>query len=112
MPPKFAVTEWNVYERTLSDMPRTNNNLEGFHNGLQKSVAQTHPNLWTLVSGLMKEESLARAKLAQYEQGILVKRIPKASEALKSMVQRYDPRDKMRYLRSVVHSLKHYYSTT
>ena len=32
--PMFAIAEWNVMEHTLQNMPRTNNNVEGFHSAL------------------------------------------------------------------------------
>jgi hypothetical protein len=65
--PKFAIHEWNVLGRLKEGSPRTNNNLEGFHNALNSSITQTHPNIWTLIKGLMSEEHLAAAKVAEVE---------------------------------------------
>ena len=42
---------WNVYERTLNDLPNTNNSIEEFHNALQNSVTNTHPNWYMEITG-------------------------------------------------------------
>jgi hypothetical protein len=31
--PMFALTQWNVHDRTMDGMPRTSNNIEGWHFG-------------------------------------------------------------------------------
>ena len=46
----------------LMDMPRTNNGYEGFHNAIKSSITNVHPNLWTLIGALKKEEVEDRIK--------------------------------------------------
>ena len=48
--PTFPVGLWNVFEQTVNNLPNTNNSVEGFHNALQSSVTNTHPNIWKLIS--------------------------------------------------------------
>ena len=48
---RFSHDMWNVYQRTLQELPRTNNNIDGWHRGFQ-SLITTTPNqqiLWSMV---------------------------------------------------------------
>ena len=67
--PFFPIDSWNVCFRTETDMPRTNNHLEGYHNALQSSLSCTHPNLWKLIAALKREEQLAQLKKMEFDRG-------------------------------------------
>ncbi|RNA06718.1 hypothetical protein BpHYR1_009221 [Brachionus plicatilis] len=54
--PRFPINLWNCYSRTKSGLPRTTNNLEGWHNALQSSI-RTHPHLLSLIDSLKLEQS-------------------------------------------------------
>ncbi|RNA00588.1 hypothetical protein BpHYR1_016467 [Brachionus plicatilis] len=54
--PRFDRELWNVYSRTCNGRPRTNNNLEGWHNALQ-STMKSHPHLLSLITSLKLEQS-------------------------------------------------------
>jgi hypothetical protein len=43
--PSYPIETWNVQERTLAGMPRTNNPVEGFHNGYRSSLGGTNPTI-------------------------------------------------------------------
>ena len=43
--PLFSGEMWNMYNRTRNHLPRTNNNVEGWHNGLQAHINACHPSL-------------------------------------------------------------------
>ena len=62
MEPIFAIASWNVRERVISHLPRSNNNLEGLHNALQYSLSCQHPSIWKLIETLKKEEAIAVKK--------------------------------------------------
>ena len=40
----------------LDQLANTSNGVEGFHNALQASVTNAHPNLWKLINVLKNEE--------------------------------------------------------
>ena len=50
----FKIDEWNHFDH---DGPRTNNNLEGFHNKLRTCVE--HPNIFAACDILKSEENIA-----------------------------------------------------
>lgn len=62
--PRFSTEWWNVSSRVESDLPRTSNDLEGFHNGLGHSIKVDHPNVWILIKQLKQETVFTLTALA------------------------------------------------
>ena len=60
--PTFAISLWNQYNRVLENMPRTNNHLEGWHNGFNTLVNCSHPNIYSFLNCLKDEQSLVDFK--------------------------------------------------
>lgn len=54
-PGLFALDLWNVYELTLELFPRTNNNVEGWHNAIE-SLFGIHPNIFKFIEGIKLEQ--------------------------------------------------------
>jgi hypothetical protein len=54
--PLFAIVQWNVYDRTMDGMPRTSNNVEGWHFGFAGMVFK-HPHLLALIDAIKLEQS-------------------------------------------------------
>ena len=84
--PTFSIESWNVYSRILSELPITNNCVEGVHNALQSSFTNKHPNLWKLVEGLKREVSSAKEKLADLEHGEGTYRKKKYKDSFKKKI--------------------------
>ena len=63
--PLFKSQLWNMYTRTRDELPRTNNNLEGWHRGFQCHINASHPNFWRFLNVLKSEQNLTRVKVAQ-----------------------------------------------
>lgn len=52
----FPLIMWNQY-CSKGDNIRTNNHLEGWHNGLNQHMLQKHPNIYKLINILKNEQS-------------------------------------------------------
>ena len=50
---------WNYFESAKQSMPKTNNAVEGWHNGFESTVDSTHPNLFRFLEALYREQVLA-----------------------------------------------------
>ena len=88
-------------------MPRTNNSLEGFHSALSNGE-QPHPNIWKLIHRLMKEEVLSQTKVLQMERGdekYTSSKYKKINKHLEQIVKRYNPDDKLTFLRLIAYNL-------
>ena len=55
-PPRFPIQTWNVYQRTLDSLNRTNNTPEGWNRRFNTIIGKKHPNLYACLSSLQDEE--------------------------------------------------------
>ena len=60
--PLFDRMLWNQYDAVLAGLPRSNNLVEGWHNGFQTLIGTSNPTLWTFLTALKKEENLTFTK--------------------------------------------------
>ena len=47
--PIFDTFLWNQYDAVLAGLPRSNNLVEGWHNGFQTLFGTSNPKLWTFL---------------------------------------------------------------
>ena len=62
---RIPLQYWNMHGITR----RTNNNLEGWHSGLKKSVGKSHANIYEFASKLLLEHESSVTMLAQIGAG-------------------------------------------
>ena len=63
--PMFPAEIWGTYDRTVNQLPRTNNHLEAWHKRFQNTCGFSHPNIWKFLNVLKNEESLIHAEYQQ-----------------------------------------------
>ena len=95
-------------------MPHTNNYIEGFHNALKTSVTNVHPNIWTLITALKKEEVLSTTIITHFNRGDTItkkKKYRDTDQRIRRLLEQYDPPispNKLQYLRGIAYSLKQF----
>ncbi|XP_042143102.1 uncharacterized protein LOC121833694 [Ixodes scapularis] len=107
-PALFPHDFWSCYERITEGLPRTNNHVESWHNAFQKSLGLHHPDTYKLVAAFLREQSLTEQKLADVLRGE-PQRSSKATyvrvaKNLSKLVEEYDQRCMLEYLRGVAQS--------
>ena len=93
--PRFSHDMWNVYQRTLQELPRTNNNIEGWHRGFQSLIGSCHPNIWIFHGKLKRQQSLHHIQLTQILAGDVIpqqKKYQDAASRVLHLVQNYGNR--------------------
>ncbi|CAF5100221.1 unnamed protein product [Rotaria sp. Silwood1] len=55
--PKFSLQLWNMYERVIHDLPRSNNSIEGWHHAFNNRVSIKHPSIVKLTKCILREQS-------------------------------------------------------
>ena len=55
--PLFPPQLWNVYDRIIRDLPRSNNSIEGWHQAFNRRVSLKHPTLPKLANCILREQS-------------------------------------------------------
>ena len=68
-PPFFPMVLWNMLNRTAEELPRTNNNIEAWHNSFQANVSSTHPTFRKFLDLLLREEWTVRVRMLQNQAG-------------------------------------------
>ena len=99
--PQFEIEQWNCLNRTIQGLPRTNNNLEGWHYALQYTI-KTHPNLLYLVNSLKLKQSNTKNLYIQLSTGLVNKRkmgYIVLEEKLNQAILGYNQSDIMSYLK-------------
>jgi len=69
-PVLFPVTLWNCFKYIFENIPRTNNSVEGWHNGFESSLNACHPTIWKCIDSFKKEESLIKLQTEQLIAGM------------------------------------------
>ena len=107
--PVFPLPLWNMVDRVHAGLPRTNNNIEGWHRHMDASVGCHHPSIWTFLDVLKKEQALNRINILQIIAGEgppPQRRIYRnITQRLETLVAAYDNRPRLEFLRSVAHNL-------
>jgi hypothetical protein len=75
--PRFSISSWNLHQRVLLKLPRTNNAIESWHSRLKADVKK-EITLNRLINLLREEQSKTDTTVMSIELGIR-KRRPKAS---------------------------------
>jgi hypothetical protein len=106
--PIFASTLWNVNQRVVESLPRTNNSVEGWHCGFQSSLQCSHPTLWKLLEQLKRENELHKLTVVQLLSGQTYrpKRVYRiTNERISNVVADYGNRTFIEFLRGIAHNL-------
>ena len=96
---------WNVYDRVISNLPRSNNSVEGWHNAFATRVAIAHPTIKKLAEKIRSEQSKFEVDIAQLLQGQQPKpkkaRYRKLDERIARLVADYNPTQISEYLKNI-----------
>ena len=103
--PRFPIELWNQYLRVITNLPRSNNNIEGWHNAFNNVVGFAHPTPTKLARKLQQEQHSTQLLRRQLELGVPAgkkkKMYIRINEALCTMVSDYINRDPIVYLADI-----------
>ena len=110
-PALFPPELWNMYQRVLDDLPRTNNGCEGINDGLNRLAGAAHLTLSKIVDVFKLNNNLNELELSQLE----ANRPPKKKRTkyaeldarIKIAVSGYQSPPTIEYLRKVAVLLKY-----
>lgn len=97
---------WNQYDSALTKSHRTNNVSEGWHNRFRTVVGRTHPDLYTAIGEIQKEQGYMEICLTELAMGKKVKAAPAKKwvdrqTRLESIASEYNQRPLLEYLKTV-----------
>ena len=105
--PLFPISMWNMRERVVEGLPRTNNSVEGWHNVFQSSVGCHHPTIYSLVEHFRREQDHIEQKISRIHAGLTNN--PPSSKAkyvqltrrLSAIIPTYSTRELKDYLSAI-----------
>ncbi|CAF1652774.1 unnamed protein product, partial [Didymodactylos carnosus] len=67
--PLFNIDFWNIRNRVLNNTHKTNNNVEAWHQKMNSAFLRNHPNLWTFLEKLIKQENILHTDIIKAKSG-------------------------------------------
>lgn len=87
---------------TYSGIPRTNNNIEGWHNGLNSFMGCQHPKFYKFLKYLIKEQDIQDLNIIQINAGEVPQKMRSKYERLDNrlfnLVSSYDEKTEKSFL--------------
>ncbi|CAF4396253.1 unnamed protein product [Rotaria sp. Silwood2] len=86
--PQFSIQTWNVYDRVLQDLPRSNNSIEGWHRAFNNRVSIKHPSITKLAKCILREQAKFEIDIERIRVGQQAKAKKKIYATLDSRLKR------------------------
>ncbi|XP_030072563.1 FLYWCH-type zinc finger-containing protein 1 [Microcaecilia unicolor] len=108
--PCYPISVWNVCNRVMDGLPRTNNSVEAWHRSFQQTVDCHHPSIFKLVDHFRREQDRTEIEISRYLAGF---RHPECSKSkyvqldkrLRALVSTYNVDDIVMFLKNVAVNL-------
>ena len=111
--PCYPIEHWNSFSRVMSNIPRTTNHVEGWHNGFNSIIAKIHPTIWHFIDAIKLDQSLKRVDILH-----IINNTPQTPEPkrkrdqiaqLQSIASAYDDKiykNKINYVKAMANCMK------
>ena len=114
IPPRYPPTLWNQHTAALTNSHKTNNVSEGWHNRFRVLVGKHHPDLYSALNEIKKEQAAIKVPIAELSWGKKVQNLPKRKwtqlqERIRIITAGYDEckndHDEIGFLRALAHNI-------
>ena len=68
--PRFSIEMWNQFDQTLSEMPRTNNSVGGWHRGFEFLFSKKNSTIWDVLRAFQRDETISRKVIQDLRSGV------------------------------------------
>ncbi|CAF3943882.1 unnamed protein product [Rotaria sp. Silwood1] len=72
--PRFSLQLWNIYDRVIQDLPRSNNAINDWHHAFNNQVSIKHPAITKLAKCILREQARFEIDIARLRAGELPKK--------------------------------------
>ncbi|CAF4657391.1 unnamed protein product [Rotaria socialis] len=103
--PQFDHKLWNIHDRVVATVPRSNSSVEGWHNAFASRVAISHPTIVKLGEKIRREQSKFEVDMTKILQGHNIKTkkacYRKLDERITRLVNSFDPTQLDQFLKNM-----------
>ena len=93
--PNFPIPIWNVYDRVMKNLARSNNSLESWHKSFSQDI-NSHPNINKLIRHFIREQHLTEVNFQQIRSGVIFERLKvevNRDNAIKDLFKDYNKKN-------------------
>ena len=114
VPPRYPPPLWNQHEAARNKSHRSNNASEGWHNRFRVVVGKHHPDLYSALTEIQKEQADTEIALAELSLGRRVKQAPRRkwvelNTRIQNISEQYetykDNNEVLAYLKAIGHNI-------
>ncbi|XP_003738220.1 uncharacterized protein LOC100898192 [Galendromus occidentalis] len=106
--PRFPISIWNVYERTIQGCHRTNNHAEAANRRIQTEFNMDHPSIWMFIDALKRSQKNRDFEYESLVAGAAgpttLKKYEVANRNTLRLVSSYTTRTTMSFLRGITYN--------
>lgn len=104
--PRYPPAMWNQYQTAINKSHRTNNVSEGWHNRFRVVVGKKHPDLYTAIGEIQKEQGYMEITATELALGKKVKAAPtkkwvELQSRLEAIATEYGTQPVLQYIKSI-----------
>lgn len=104
--PIFPIEMWNMHHRLNTDIPRSNNSLEAWHNSFLRNIDCHHPSMSKLLEKFQLEQSQTENFIIRYRAGFRIGESSKSvyyqqKKRLQRLAENYTFRNAIEYLKNI-----------
>jgi hypothetical protein len=108
--PLYRIENWNQLSREQEGLPRTNNSLEGWHHGFQSMLGAHHPQIFTFIDYIRKEQGITDVQKSRLAADIQRRVSSKSTyvrsgRRIQSIIQQYRTMTRLRFVNAIQHNL-------
>ncbi|CAF4985702.1 unnamed protein product [Rotaria socialis] len=103
--PQFDHKLWNIHDRVVATVPRSNSSVEGWHNAFASRVAISHPTIVKLGEKIRREQSKYEVDMTKILQGHNIKTkkacYRKLDDRITRLANSFDPTQLDQFLKNM-----------
>lgn len=109
--PRFGIDMWNVRDRVINKLPRTNNSVEAWHRSFQQTINNVHPSVYKLLEQFRQEQDHVEIKIERSRLGFKrptasKSKYIKLNERLQELMPLYGSITNLEYLRRLAQNIE------
>lgn len=109
-PPLFPVPMWNLNNRVLEGLDRTNNHAEAANRRLQSELGMTNPTIWKFIDSIKTiqqgRDMFLQQIVAGHEPPKKLRKYVQADERILRLVRSFDERNILDFLKGVAYNFE------